>query len=214
MSKGLVYILDDDAAICRALQRMLTLHGYASQCFRRPEEFLDRSLPVERLPACAIVDVCMPGLTGMQIQQHLQERGEILPLIFITGQADVPSSVLAMKRGAIDFLLKPFREAELITCVGRAMHACQVQKAAQKAGVSARQHYEQLTVREAEVLNLMVQGLPNKLVADQLGIAEKTVKIHRARVMEKMETHNLVELIRMVDALKARADRPGADRIA
>lgn len=202
MTKGLVYILDDDPAICRAVQRLLALHGYENQCFRRPMEFIGRSDLGEAGPACAIVDLNMPGLTGMQLQEHLQERGETLPLIFITGQADVPSCALAMKRGAIDFLLKPFREAELIACVENALQACIRLKYSQQVGLAARQHYDQLTVREAEVLNLMVQGLPNKLMADRLGIAEKTVKVHRAHVMQKMETHNLVELIRAVDALK------------
>lgn len=202
MTKGLVYIVDDDPAVCRAVQRMLTLHGYEHRSYRQPEEFLQRPEPIYQGPACAILDLNLPGLNGMQIQEQIRESRQVLPLIFITGQADVPSSVQAMKRGAIDFLLKPFREEELMACVQLAMQTYERLKQDQVTGLTARSHFSQLTVREAEVLNLMVEGLPNKLVADQLGIAEKTVKIHRARVMEKMETHNLAELIRMVDALR------------
>ncbi len=194
-----VFVIDDDDAMRRALERQLVAEGYRVRLFANAHAFLDQAPQAE--VACILSDVRMPGLSGLDLQATLAQAKNAWPMVFISGHADVPTSVQAMKAGAVAFLAKPFAKAELMAAVADALASSrqQVQHNEQLSGL--RQRHRSLTAREAEVFALVVQGLLNKQVADRLGIAERTVKIHRARVMEKMQAGSLAELVRMAQQL-------------
>lgn len=194
-----VFVIDDDDALRRALERQLAAEGYRVEAFANAHAFLDRSPDAE--VACVLSDVRMPGFSGLDLQAALILAGKEWPMVFISGHADVPTSVQAMKAGAMAFLSKPFAKAELLAAVGDAL-ATSRQCARQRGQLCGlRQRHRSLTPREAEVFALVVQGLLNKLVADRLGIAERTVKIHRGRAMAKMHAGSLAELVRMAQEL-------------
>jgi FixJ family two-component response regulator len=206
---GTVFLVDDDPAVRRALVRLLRSEGWSAESFGAAEDFLAEVLP-EVGPSCLVVDLLMPGLSGLDLQDLMLERGFDMPIIFISGRGDVGSGVRAMKGGAIDFLEKPVSNADLLAAVRRALgeHRERRQERGLREALEAR--FAALTPREREVFNLIVTGLPNKQVGAELGTAEKTVKVHRARVMQKMEAGSLVDLARMADRLRQRPPRSPA----
>lgn len=195
MPKPTVYIVDDDAAVRDGLKALLTVSGYELATFDSAESFL---AAIDRKAAgCAVLDIRMPGMSGLDLQRELKKRSIALPVIIITGHGDVPLAVAALKAGAVDFIEKPFDSDALIGSIEEALRrgAAALASTFDRDTVAAR--VAQLTAREREVMDLVVAGHPNKVVADRLGIAVRTVEIHRARVMEKTEARNLSELIRM-----------------
>lgn len=193
--KATVYLVDDDPSVRKALTRLLAVLGYRVQSFESAEDFI-RRWQREEGPACLVLDVRMPGLTGLDLQQELQNNGAILPVIFITGHGDIPMSVKAMKAGAVDFLPKPIQEQSLVRAVEQALARASQDQQRNGELQDIRRRWDSLTPREREVLELVVSGLLNKQIAYQLGTVEKTIKVHRARVIEKMEVGSLAELVR------------------
>jgi FixJ family two-component response regulator len=196
---GRVFLVDDDASVRRALTRLLTAVGLEVASFPSGEALLLALDPKE--PACVVADLRMPGLTGLDLQDELSRRGLDLPVLFISGHADVASSVRAMKGGAVDFLEKPFDEAELIEAIRRALARYRQRRAARREKETLEARAARLTPREREVFALVASGLLNKQVGYELGTTEKTIKVHRARVMEKMEADSLADLVRMAGSL-------------
>lgn len=193
--KGTVFIVDDDDAVRRAMQLLMRSVGLPSETFSSADEFLERFVP--DLAGCLVLDIRMPGLGGLELQDRLLKLGSSLPVIFITGHGDVPMAVEAMQKGAFDFIQKPFRDQDLLERVSDALSVDQRRRTtdAKRAEVSAR--LEKLTKREQEVMQLVVHGKPNKVIAFDLGVSQRTVEIHRARVMEKMQARSLADLVRM-----------------
>lgn len=184
-----VFIIDDDDSLRRALERLLSAEGYAVEGFASAEAYLARD-PHDGL-GCLLLDVAMPGIDGLALQARLARDAEALPIVFLSGHADIPASVRAMKLGAVDFLTKPADDESLLAAIGAALgrHAARLQGQARLAALSTR---------EREVMGFVVEGLRNKEIAARLGITEKTVKVHRARVMEKTGARSLAELVRLV----------------
>jgi FixJ family two-component response regulator len=199
---GCVFLVDDDEALRRATTRLLVSHGFEVRAYGAAEEFLANYDPAQ--PGCLLLDLRLPGQSGLELQRTLAERGVTPPIVFVTGHADVPTSVFAMKRGAIDFLEKPVREPDLIAALGRAL-AWDVRTRAERSQLRKVQAlYAKLTAREREVFNEIVAGRLNKQAAHALGIAERTVKLHRSRVLEKMGADSVADLVRMAEALDLR----------
>jgi len=190
-----VYIVDDDQAIRHAMELLMRSVGLDYEIFHSADDFL-ASHSDERA-GCLVLDIRMPGLGGLELQEKLNEMGSTLPIIFITGHGDVPMAVEAMQKGAVDFIQKPFRDQELLDRIGEALKTDQERRSArsQKAEVAGR--IDKLTNREREVMDLVVTGKPNKVIAYELGVSQRTVEIHRARVMEKMQARSLADLVRM-----------------
>jgi FixJ family two-component response regulator len=213
MSAGtaMVFVVDDDPSVRRSLTRLLTLAGYTVEAFASAKEFLGRE-PYTG-PSCLLLDVRMPGLNGLDLQETLAATGRRMSIVFVTGHVDVPMSVKAMKRGAADLLTKPVDDKDLLTAIARAV-AKDVEDLGEEARVAeVRKRVKLLSPRETEVFALVVTGMLNKQVAAALGISEKTIKVHRARVMEKMRARSVAELVRLADRVgvilpKVRSKRP------
>jgi FixJ family two-component response regulator len=194
-----VYIVDDDASVRKSLTRLVAAAGYRVQAFASAREYLAREPSTG--PACLVLDVRMPGLTGLDLQKALAGSEHRTAIIFITGHGDIAMSVTAMKEGAVDFLTKPFAGKDLLDAIQRALA-----KDTRELGTEARvaeiqERVKLLTPRETEVFALVVTGMLNKQIASALGVGEKTVKVHRARVMEKMRAGSVAELVRLADAV-------------
>ncbi|MGF6288481.1 FixJ family two-component response regulator [Paraburkholderia youngii] len=189
-----VFIVDDDGSVRSALARLLRASGYQVECFDSPEAFLERA-DLTSMPACLVLDLQMPGMTGLEVQRKLDQ---LLPIVFLTGHGDIGSSVDAMKGGAVDFLPKPVRDSLLLAAVDRALARACVESRRRHEREEIEERMRHLTRREREVMELVVTGRLNKQVASDLGAAEKTIKIHRARVMEKMKARSIVELVHLV----------------
>jgi FixJ family two-component response regulator len=198
-----VFVIDDDASVRRALGRLLKSAGYLVETFASADAFLRRPLPDS--PACLVLDVYLPGLDGLELQRTLVEGSIALPIVFITGHGDIPTTVRAMKAGAVDFLPKPFDDDVLLNAVGQALarQANILQTASEAAEI--RRRSEALSPRERQVMALVVRGLLNKQAGHELGVTEKTIKVHRARVMNKMQAASLAELVRMAERLATHA---------
>jgi len=194
---SMIFIVDDDPSVRKSLTRVMTSAGYAVEAFASARDFLTRAPFVG--PCCLVLDVRMPGLTGLDLQEALAGKGHRMPIVFITGHGDISMSVKAMKGGAADFLTKPFDVENLLDAVERAL--TKDIKALGDEGQTAEvlERVERLTAREMEVFALVVTGMLNKQIAGELGIGEKTVKVHRARVMEKMKAGSVAELVRLAD---------------
>ncbi len=196
MNGGRVFLIDDDAAVLTALSRLLREAGFDVEAFQSPSEFLLHDDAAK--PGCAVLDVAMGEWNGLDVQSALANKGDARPIIFITGQGDIPTSVKAMKAGAVDFLTKPVREEDLIEAVSRALERDRATREEEARLASVGERLASLTPREQEVLSSVVAGSLNKQIAAELGIAEKTVKVHRARVMAKMAVRSVAELVRVV----------------
>jgi FixJ family two-component response regulator len=195
-----VFLVDDEASVRRALARLIKSAGYEVQSFASAREFLDAS-PCPAGPACLVLDVRMPGLSGMDLQRQLETTNFILPVVFVTGYGDIPMTVKAMKAGAVDFLPKPVRDTDLLRAVEQALARARREGAERKELEDIRRRIDTLTAREREVMHLVVQGWLNKQIAFELGTVEKTIKVHRARVMEKMQVESLAELVRVAEKI-------------
>ncbi|MES2922679.1 MAG: response regulator [Verrucomicrobiota bacterium] len=198
-SSQTVFIVDDDSSICRSLSRLVRSVGLEAQAFTSAEEFLEARPESFQRPACLVLDLQMPGIGGLELQRELSDSPAPCPVIFISGNGDIPLTVQAMKQGAVTFLSKPFDDESLLQSIGEALEkhhrllvsVCQVQ--------AIRDRMDGLTEREREVMGWVITGALNKQIAANLGIAEKTVKVHRGRVMEKMHVASVAELVRLCE---------------
>jgi FixJ family two-component response regulator len=196
----IVFVIDDDRMIRDGLQSLIRSVGLRVETFASAQDFLGAKHP--DVPACLVLDVRMPGLSGLDLQLKLRDDGIPIPVIFITGHGDIPMSVRAMKEGAHEFLTKPVRGQDLLDAVQKALASDRVLRQERREADEIRVRFESLTPREKEVLALVVAGLLNKQIADQLGMSELTVKTHRAHVMEKTEAESLAHLVRMSEQLR------------
>jgi FixJ family two-component response regulator len=197
---AVVYVIDDDALIRDGIQSLIRSIGLQAVALSSAAEFMQ----AKRIdaPSCLVLDVRMPGQSGLELQRQLNSAGIYIPIIFITGHADIPMTVQAMKDGAVEFLTKPVRSQELLDAVQKAIERDREQRKERAELNAIRRRFKSLTPRETEVLNLVVAGLLNKQIADQLGTSEVTVKTHRARVMEKTGADSLAHLVRMTEKLR------------
>jgi FixJ family two-component response regulator len=195
ISDAVVYVIDDDESVCRALARLIRSVGLTVETFPSAGAFLSRA-PVDR-PACLVLDVRLPGASGLELQEALGRAQRTMPIIFITGHGSVPMSVRAMKSGALDFLQKPFNDQELLDGIQRALARSRDARVEQTTRADLERRLATLTPREQEVMRLVVRGMLNKQIAATLGAAEKTIKVHRGRVMRKMQAESVADLVRM-----------------
>jgi FixJ family two-component response regulator len=201
-SQPIIFVVDDDASVRDAISNLLESVGLEARVFRSTEEFWKAIRP--DAPSCLILDVRLPGVSGLEFQDQLASANVYIPIIFITAHGDVPMTSRAMKAGAIEFLMKPFQKEDLLAAVRHGLERDRFRRAKQAEVSILESRAQQLTSREREVMDLVVTGLINKQIAAQLGLSEVTVKIHRSRVMQKMEASSLAELVRMSDRLKPR----------
>jgi FixJ family two-component response regulator len=192
-----IFVIDDDASVRKSLSRLLRSAGYGAETFASAEEFLGRD-HYDGI-GCLLLDVQMPGLSGMGLQEDLNKADYHMPIIFITGHGDIPMSVEAMKKGAIDFLTKPFQDKELLRVIVKAIEKDTYARAEYEEILDIRSRLERLTVRENEILCYIITGMLNKQIAFELGIAEKTVKVHRGRILEKLCVNSVAELVRLAE---------------
>jgi len=205
-SQSTVYVVDDDASVRRGLSNLIRSVGLRVEVFASASEFLAAKRP--DAPACLILDVRMPGLSGLDFQTELTKARNRIPIIFITGHADIPMTVKAMKAGAIEFLTKPFRDQDLLDAVQVALERARVAYQNEQSAAQLRAKFEALTPREQEVMAWVTGGLLNKQVAAEIGVTEITVKVHRGKVMRKMGAKSLADLVRMADMLGIRRTKP------
>ena len=191
-----VYIVDDDEAVRESLELLLESIDQPSTSFASANEFLEAF--DNDMAGCLVLDIRMPGMNGMELQRKLNELNSILPIIFVTGHGDVPMAVEAMQHGAVDFIQKPYREQDLLDKMNQALQLDQEQRSVLQEKQAIVERMDALTPREKEVMDMMIDGNANKVIAIDLGISQRTVEIHRSRVMEKMGTHSLAHLVRMV----------------
>jgi len=201
-AESIVFVVDDDAPVREALQRLMRSVGLQAQTFGTTAEFLNAKLP--DVASCLVLDVRLPGISGLDFQSELAKAKIYVPIIFITGHGDIPMSVKAMKAGAVEFLTKPFRDQELLDAIGIALNLDRTRRENEKAVSNLRALFDSLTPREREVMALVTAGLMNKQIAAQLGVSEVTVKVHRGNAMGKMRARSLAELVRMADVLGIR----------
>jgi FixJ family two-component response regulator len=197
----IVFVVDDDASVREAIRSLIMSVGLHVEAFETARDFL-RSKLLDA-PGCVVLDVRLPGLSGLDLQRELAAHAVKLPIIFITGHGDIPMSVRAMKAGAVEFLTKPFRDQDLLDAIQQALARDRDSRHKQSQIAELRARFEELTAREKEVMGLVAAGLLNKQIAGELGISEITVKIHRAQVMKKMGAGSLADLVRMTEKLKA-----------
>jgi len=193
--KPTIYIVDDDDGMRRALTVLMTTVGYQAVAFARPADFLAKY--DQNHPGCLVLDVRMPEMSGLEVQQQLNRAGSMLPVILVTGHGDIPMAVQAMKDGAFDFLQKPFRDQELLDRINAALKQDAENRAMVERHADVRRRLDSLTPREREVMALVVDGRANKVIAVDLGLSERTVEIHRANVMEKMGARSVAHLVKM-----------------
>ncbi|MBN1189837.1 MAG: response regulator transcription factor [Dehalococcoidales bacterium] len=197
--KPVVFVVDDDVSVRKSLSRLLTLEGFDVSTFASARVYLDSGCC--DTPECLILDVRLPGLDGLELQKTLVERKSTLSIVFITGHGDIPMSVQAMKAGAVDFLSKPFSDEALLNAVNQAVAKSRRERAHSMDVAAIRERLSKLTPRENEVLNCVVAGHLNKQIASIIGVAEKTVKVHRGHIMQKMQVQSVAELVRMLEKI-------------
>jgi len=195
-SSAEVFVVDDDEAVRDSLALLIRSVGLTVTTFSSATEFVEAYVPSER--ACLILDVRLPGMSGLELQQKLSEQGADLPIVFITGHGDVPMAVRAMRRGAVDFLQKPFSDQDLLDRVQQALAEQSARRQERESKATLARRVESLTPREQEVMQLVVEGHANKVIASRLGMSQRTVEVHRAHIMRKMEADSLAQLVRIV----------------
>ena len=195
-----IFVVDDDPSVRFSLKFLLSTVGLHVESFDSADTFLRKSPP--DVPSCLVLDVRLPGLSGLDFQRELAARKIYIPIVFLTGHGDIPMSVRAMKAGAVEFLTKPFRDQDLLDAVRIALERDHARREQEKEVVILQRRFDSLTAREREVISMVVSGMLNKQIADQLGTAESTVKVQRSRALEKMHAESLVDLIRMIERLK------------
>jgi RNA polymerase sigma factor (sigma-70 family) len=196
----IVFVVDDDPSVRSSLKFLLSTVGLQVESFASADAFLQKKAP--DAASCLVLDVRLPGLSGLDFQRELAAKNTRIPIIFLTGHGDIPMSVRAMKAGAVEFLTKPFRDQDLLDAVRIALERDRARREQDKEVVILQQRFDSLTSREQEVISMVVSGMLNKQIADQLGTAESTVKVQRSRAIEKMHAESLVDLIRMMEKLK------------
>jgi RNA polymerase sigma factor (sigma-70 family) len=195
-----VFVVDDDPSVRSSLKFLLGTVGLQVESFESANSFLHERAPDS--PSCLVLDVRLPGLSGLDFQRELAGRNIRIPIIFVTGHGDIPMSVRAMKAGAVEFLTKPFHDQDLLDAIHIALERDRVRREQEKEVAALRQRVQSLTRREREVISMVVSGMLNKQISGQLGTSENTVKVHRSRAMEKMQAQSLPDLVRMMEKLK------------
>lgn len=199
----IVFVVDDDASMRQALARLLQSVQLRVEVFASPQEFLQSERP--NVPSCLVLDIRLPGLSGLDFQAELAKADIRVPIVFITGHGDIPMSVRAMKAGAVDFLAKPFRDQDLLDAVTAAIQRDQKRREHENAMTDLRAHFSSLTPREREIMALVASGLMSKQIAAEVGLSEITVKVHRSHLMKKMGARSVADLVRMAGALEVKS---------
>jgi len=205
-AQSIVFVVDDDASLREAIKSLLRSVGLEVEVFGTAADFLKHKFP--DVPACLVLDIRLPGVSGLDFQAELAKANIHIPIVFITGHGDIPMTVRAMKAGAVEFLTKPFRDQDLLDSVQIALDRDRARRAQDKAVHEVRVHFDALTPREQEVIAFVTAGLRNKQIAAELGVSEITVKVHRGSVMKKMGARSLADLVRMADALGIKRAKP------
>jgi FixJ family two-component response regulator len=208
-SRPIVFVVDDDASMRQALSRLFQSVQLRAEAFASPQEFLQSERP--DVPSCLVLDVRLPGVSGLDFQTELLRADVRIPIVFITGHGDIPMTVRAMKAGAVDFLGKPFRDQDLLDAVTAAIQRDQRRRDQENTVADVRAHLSSLTAREREIMALVASGLMSKQIAAQVGLSEITVKVHRSHVMKKMGAKSVADLVRMADALGVKSGGPRAE---
>jgi RNA polymerase sigma factor (sigma-70 family) len=204
--QSIVFVVDDDASVRNALKSLIRSVGLQVELFGSAQEFLQSKRP--NTPSCLILDIRLPGISGLDFQRKLAEADNFIPIIFITGHGDIPMSVRAMKGGAVEFLTKPFRDQDLLDAIHVALERDRARRQREDEIATLKDRFEWLTPREREVLPLVVSGLPNKQIAAEIGTSETTVKVHRGQLMRKMGAGSLPELVRMAERIGIPTTKP------
>jgi FixJ family two-component response regulator len=202
-----VFVVDDDHAVCKGLVRLLESAGYDAESFTSARIFLEHWEENPR-HGCVLLDISMPGLDGIELQRRINTLSCTIPIIFITGHGDIPTTVTAMKAGAVNFFTKPLKDEDLLTAIREAIERDKQERIERDSRASVIERYESLTPREREVMRLVVRGMLNKQIAYELGISEKTIKIHRGRVMQKMKAQSVADLVREAGAIGLQSGLP------
>jgi len=202
---SIVFVVDDDPSVRSSLKFLLSTVGLQVESFGSADTFLHRKPP--DAPSCLVLDVRLPGLSGLDFQRELAAKNIRIPIVFLTGHGDIPMSVRAMKAGAVEFLTKPFRDQDLLDAVRIALERDDMRREQEKKVTDIQRRFDSLTAREQQVISMLVSGMLNKQIAGQLGTAESTVKVQRSRAMEKMHAESLVDLVRMIERLKGPSEK-------